>query len=288
MIESPQAPRIDQWLIRCQPRDSQVRVVDYAPRTETASDLATPIQIKKTDEESSSVGLSVDGSYGHAIRASGGFDRGEKSTNSIQFDRLAPVQAVTASGTINRGRGVYFKLRWTARQVLEGEKTFRLTFQVSPQWRGSLMDVSVVAQSERKALGTWERKPETIGSDEFVVAIYRQGDQQAAEHARALSLAEDTIREVAAEQRPPARSSSLPVMLRQVAMKLELEPDPHDLDWMQRLLLEQADPHLDREISKLPMPVRVAVLDYDDKRDAFYSICDQPCRRFLAAKPAVP
>jgi hypothetical protein len=286
MIESPEAPRIDQWLVRCQPRDSDVRIADYAPRTETSSDLASPIQVKQSEEESHSFGLSVDGAYGHAVRANSGLDRGKKNTSTLQFDKVAPMQVVTASGTINRGRGVYFKLRWTAEQILEGEKTFDLTLRVPPQWRGSLVDVSVVAHAERKSFGGWDRPSQTIGSANFVVAVYREGDHEAATSARALSDAEHVLRNIVAEQRGAFRGNSLPSMLRHVAMKLELEPGKPEQSWLERLLLERADPNLDQEIRKLPMPVRVAVLDYADVRNDFCAMNTGQSQRVLVARPA--
>jgi hypothetical protein len=287
MIESAELPQIDQWLLRCQPRDKGVRIADYAPRTETGSDLAGPIQVKKTNEENNGFGLSLDGSYGPVSHAHGGADHAKRKSSTLQFDRIAPEQAVTASGTINRGRGVYFKLRRTAQQVLEGEKTFELTLQVPDTWRGSLLDVSVVAQIERKTFAGWDRETKTIGWANFVVAVYRQGDREAAAVARALSDAEYALRETVIAHQPPTRVTSLPSMLRQVAMKLDLEPSEPDYDWLIRLLLNQADPHLDKEISRLPMPVRLAVLDYADVRDAFDAMGQSSSQRVIATKPPI-
>jgi hypothetical protein len=285
MIESPTVPRIDQWLVRCQPRDKAISIADYAPRTETSSDLATPIQVKRTEEKSNAMGLSIDGSYGHAAHGNAGTDMANKNTNTLQFDRVAPVQVVTASGTINRGRGVYFKLRWTAQQVLEGEKVFAVTLRVPSTWRGGLMDVSVIAQSERKKFG-WDNEPETIGAAEFVVAAYRQGDDEAEQRARELSDAEYALRSTALTHHVSSEVNSLPSMLRHIAMKFEFEPNEPDVSWVQRLLLETADPHLDKEISKLPMPVRVAVLDYVEVRDEFFTMNEEYSDRVTVAKPA--
>jgi hypothetical protein len=267
IIESPEVPRIDQWLIQCQPRGGAVSIIDYVPRTETASDLASPIQVKQTEESTNAVGLSVDGSYGHLV-GNAGADLSKKNINSVQFDRVAPQHAVTASGTINRGRGVYFKLRSTAQQILDGEKTLVITLGVPPAWRGSLIDVEVVAQSRRKSFG-WERDSKTIGSAQFVVAVYRQGDREAAAHAEALSDAELTLRHIAAER--DASAPNLPSVLRHLALKLDFDPAPA-ASWVQRLILNQADPRLDDEICELPMPIRIAVLDYVDLRDEFVMI----------------
>lgn len=267
IIESPDEPRIDQWLIQCQPRGGTVTIVDYAPRTETTSDLASPIQVKRTQESTNAVGLSVDGAYGHLV-GNAGADLSKKNINTVQFDRIAPQHAVTAAGTINRGRGVYFKLRSTALQILDGEKTFAITLAVPAGWRGSLIDVAVVAQSRPKKFG-WDRDPKTIGSAHFVVAAYRQGDREAAARAAALAEAELDLRHIAAEH--DASLPTLPSLLRQLAVKLDLEPEPAK-SWVQRLILNQADPRLDDEICELPMPIRIAILDYVDIRDDFVSL----------------
>ncbi len=277
MIASPESPPIDQWIVRCQPRDRSISIVDYAPRTETGSDVATPIQIKNISEKGSATGISMDGSYGHLARINAAADRSKKLTNSVQFDRVAPVQAVTASGTINFGRGVYFKLRWTAQQILEGEKTFRLSLRVPSEWRGSLMDVSVIAQGERKSFG-WDREIKTLGSANFVVALFKDHDTEAETIARSLAESEYALRILAAKHRvTEIDSHSLPSMLRHVANKLDFESDERpQQDWLQRLLTNGADPHLDKQISKLPMPIRIAVLDYVDHRNAFLTMEAQP------------
>jgi hypothetical protein len=290
MIESAEVPRIDQWLVRCEPRDSELSVFDYAPRTETASDLATPIQIKKIEERTNSIGVALDGSYGPIAHGNVGVDQSNKNIDSIQFERIAPVQAVSAAGTINRGHGVYFKLRWTAQQVLEGEKTFSITLRVPRLWRGGLMDVSVTAQAKRKSLG-WDNEPKTLGAANFVVGIYRQGDGAAANLVQSLADAEQQLRQIARQHAGRNEPKSLPSMLRQVAVKLDLESTSPNTDWMWRLLADHADPHIDKEISKLPMPIRIAVLDYVDVRDELALInhsqsSDPQDERVLVAKPA--
>lgn len=284
MIDTAEVPRIDQWLVRCQPRSRAMTIADYAPRTETSSDLVTPIQVKQTEEESSSVGIGVNGGYGHHVHGNAGLDHGTKNILSLQFDRVAPLHAVTASGTINRGQGVYFKLRWTAQQVLEGEKKFRITFRVPQAWRGGLLDVSVLAQTNRKSFAGWERDTLTLGSSNFVVACYRQGDREAAARARALSDAEFALRGVIIEHRQPKKLSSLPSMLRHVARKFESEPSAPTEGWLQRLLLNRADAHMDSEIRKLPIPIRVAILDYVDVRDDFLAIHRHPTHQLAQNK----
>jgi len=290
LIESPDLPPIKQWVVRCIPRDSVVSIADYAPRTETGSDLSTPIQVKKTKEESNSTGISINGSYSHLTRANLGADRENKSRDTIQFDRIAPMQAVTASGTIQRGKGVYFKLRWTAKQVLEGEKTFHLTMRVPENWRGGLMDVSVIAQAESNSMVPWERDFKTIGDAKFVVALYRFGDAKAESLAQTVSNAEHELRLLSHARQRSAEVNSLPSMLHLVATKLDLEPSRSQRRrkedrWIQRLLLGQTDPDFDKQIRKLPKPIRVAALEYIERRNEFTEMNSELPRSVIAAKP---
>jgi hypothetical protein len=287
MIETPEPLAVSQWVVRCVPRDQAIMIADYAPRTETGSEFATPIQVKQTAEESKSAGISVDAAYGHLARANLGSDHAKKNSDSVQFDRVAPLQVVTAAGTIQRGHGVYFKLRWTATQVLEGEKTFQITMRVPPGWRGGLVDVSVIAQSESKSLAPWDRDPKTIGSAEFVVAAYRSGDHEAEQLARSVSTAELTLRELADRAALRSRGKSLPGLLQQFATKLDLEPSRDQDQWVQRLVTGRADPYFDHRIKKLPMPIRVAVLDYIDRRDEFNRLTGDSDQSVIAAKPAL-
>ena len=276
MIDIPEVPRIDQWLVRCQPRGHVASIADYSPRTETDSDLASTIQVKQSEEKNNSLGIGVNGNYTHQLRANAGLDHATKNTNSLQFDRVAPLHAVTASGTINRGRGVYFKLRWTAKQILEGQKTFQLVLEVPNSWRAGLIDVSVLAQSEQKSFAGWDRDSKTLGSANFVVAVYREEDKQAAAQARKMANAEYDLRNLMIEQPPSKPVVSLPTILQHVAIKLELEPGPSNQRWLERLMLDEIDPCMDKEIRKLPMPFRLAVLNYAEAREDFAKLNLRP------------
>jgi len=281
-------PEIDRWIIRCVPRSTSWRVVDYAPRTETASEYASPIQVKKTDEQSSAFGMSSDAApvkvSGAFVGASGhmGFDRGEKHLESTQFDRHAPLHAVTAAGTIERGRGIYYKLRWTSTQVLEGEKEFQITFGVPQGFRSGLLDVSVIAIgkpaegnamseafSQIPVLGDDDEKMRPLGQAQFVVAVHAEGDPDAWRAAETLIETEQLLRAEAKKIHSTKPTHSLSTLIRHVASKLD--PDSVDIhsDWVDRLVLNHADPHTDSVIRRLPTPLRVLALDYCDARRSF-------------------
>ena len=90
--------------------------------------------------------------------------------------------------------------------------------------------------------------------------------------AHRLFEAETDLRIMARECTDSRADHLLKSLLRHVAMKLDVESGPPAISWVDRLLLNRADPHMDKDIQKLPMPVRVAVLDYVDRRDEFLAI----------------
>ncbi|WP_201767205.1 hypothetical protein, partial [Rhodopirellula sallentina] len=272
-------PEIDRWMIRCVPRDPSWRVVNYSPRTETASEYAGPIQVKRSDEDSQAFGMAVDVAHGAVANAHIGGDKGSKQSESVQFDRHAPLHAVTAAGTIERGRGVYYKLRWTSTQVLEGEKELKITFDVPAGFRSGLVDVSVVAFgrlpkknsvtdaiSQIPVLGEDRGAVRPLGEGHFVVAVHAEGDPVAWHAARDFAAAEIALRSQARSVRATSPARSLSTLLRHVAAKLDSDAVDVHSDWAERLIFANADPYTDPIIRRLPAEVRVVAIEYCDAR----------------------
>lgn len=266
LVVDANAPRVDQWIVRCQPRAPAMRIVDYFPRTEAASDIDGSIQIKSSQESSQSVGVGIDGHYAKAISGNIGTEAGSKQTETKTFNRVAPMQAVTVSGTYDRGRGVYFKLRSTAKQILEGEKVFRLTMNVPQDWCGGIIDVSVTADSSQRTFAGWDSRSKHSAATHFAVAAYRDGDREAAELAMQIADRERRLRRIHSQHAGSVPAPTLPSMLRHVAAKLDLDSPPQSSDWIERLIAGQIDPYIDSQISRLPMEVRVAVIEYHEAR----------------------
>jgi len=250
-------PPVDHLLVRCRMRDP-LPIVNYQPKTELQSDFAGPISVTNKDEKIDSFGLSLDGSV-HAIGAGRvGADDTRKQSDSTQFQRQAPMQAVVASGTTDRGHGVYFKYRWTAQQVLEGEKPIRITLAAPENWRGGLLDVSVTAVGHGQPLFGDDR-PRAVAKAEFVVAVYRQHDDRAAELARELARLDRKLATFAWEN----TAEAMPLVRWWQKVWPGESPRDTPAAWYTRLIRGGVDPYMDATIQSLPMPVRVTVLDYN-------------------------
>ncbi|QEF96507.1 hypothetical protein Mal15_05350 [Stieleria maiorica] len=258
-VASQDAPPIDHLLVRCRMRD-RLPVIDFAPKTELQSDFAGPISVTNKDEQSDSIGLNLDGVVPHVGAAHFGADESRKRSDSTEFQRQAPVQAVIASGTIDRGRGVYFKFRWTTQQVLEGEKLFRVSFAVPESWRGGLLEVSITAHGvDHSLFGSSKLRPRA--QQDFVVAVHQQGDLQAADIALRLAHLDRKLAAFA-RQHPKSGSNPISQLWRRV-----VPPDadePSESQWYQGITSNRLDPYTDQQIRSLPMQVRVAVLGYSN------------------------
>lgn len=258
--DSPQSiPPIDHLLVQCRLRD-RLPVVDYSPKTELQTNYSGAISITSKQEQTDSFGLNVNSNMPPFGAGHAGADDSRKLSDSTEFQRQAPLQAIIASGTIDRGRGVYFKLRWTTQQVLEGEKRFQLSFAVPDAWRGGLVDVEITANSvNRSIFGSQSLKP--IAQRTFVIAVYQQNDPQAAEIALRLAHLD---RELAAyaKKHPKSGSGGLSDLWRRILPDDDKDDSPKR--WYQGVTSDKIDPYMDRRIQSLPMNVRVAVLGYTE------------------------
>lgn len=287
LITSPTAPRIDQMLIEVDVLDAGVLVDDFSPRTQLASPLSGDIAVERTEEANKRLGFNVTGHYSEFLHGDIGGDLGEKQTENRKFQRVAPMEVVAASGTTNRGRGVFFKLRATPTQVLEGDKPFSIVLRIPATWRGGMLRVRATAQVVRRGLPGMGADPVTVGDDEFLVATFLAGDMEARRAAMDVAAAERQLRLVARDQDRAIRQRSTANVFHQVATALDLTPPRIAADWMQRTLFETVDPHHDAEIRRLPVDVRVAVLDYQEAKRTLRSLAASQSE-LVATRDATP
>lgn len=258
------------YRIQCTGHDS--RVVDYSPRTQLAETAIGGIRVEQSDEKSKSLGLGLKGSYMNLVDGNSGADVGSKICNKSTFEKVAPQEILSASGTIARGQGVYFKLRATAAQVLDGQKQFTITLQVPDHWRGDLLAVHLTANESVRSFATLDREAVHTSQARFQVAAFDQSDDIARRWAWQLAEAEQRLRKAADQYAGTIRERSLPTIFHHVAAALDvIQPRISD-DWLQRALYGAVDPYFDKQIRQLPVAVKVAVLDYVEAKSNFQGL----------------
>lgn len=268
-VASPSSPKIEQVVLEFELLDPNLMVDDYSPRTHAASPFAGDITIEQSSESNKHLGFNAAGSYSPNVRGDVGGDVGQKQIESRKYQRVAPLEIVAASGTLYRGKGVFFKLKATPTQVLEGDKAFKIFVRSPSQWRGGLIKVRARAQATRKGFPGMSDEVVTLGDQQFLVAVYRAGDSRSYQLANQLASAEENLRAAAVKHQRIIRKRSERNVFQAVAAKLDLTPELIPDDWLQQTLFGFVDPHADRAIRRLPVEVRVALLDFQEARSVF-------------------
>ena len=168
--------------------DNRMRVQSFAPGTQLTSQLAEDIVWSKTTEGTKTLGASLGGELPTPVGGliahvtptiSGGNTNCEKITEKQV--RLAPKFAVVASGTISQEHGVFFKLRTSPQDSLEGTHELTIRFIVPENWRGDAVRVCCQATGTEKVL--WMKQETTWAHTCSGVALYLAGDAKARQAA---------------------------------------------------------------------------------------------------------
>lgn len=164
--------------------DRRLRVYDFSPSTRLESALAGNIEWTKTTEAGHEFGVSLGGELPACIgdvvaNVTPSVSAGKTGRETIteKQTRVAPQQAVIASGTIDHEHGVFFTLRPSPQASLEGVHEFTVQFIVPRDWRGDAVRVSCRASGKQKVL--WMTQEKIWGEQASGVALYLAGDVEA-------------------------------------------------------------------------------------------------------------
>jgi hypothetical protein len=172
----------------------RMHVADYQPKTTLASEFAGNISVEQRNEATKSAGLTVSGVWNQLVKISGSGDVGSKESTATRYELLAPMEPVTASGTIFRGSGVYFKLRPSRQTSLEGSRVFSLILRAPSSWRGDYLHVHCEATGVRRGIVRSLDEPTQSGVRDFFVGLYLAGDREAKALAERMVRAEEVLR----------------------------------------------------------------------------------------------
>jgi hypothetical protein len=248
-----------QYMYRIESPDRSVQIVDFLPKTTLASDFAGNVGIEKKQENSKSLGLSLVGSYDHLAKISGGTDHSAKDTSIVRYELLPSMDLLAASGTIQRGCGVYFKLKPSPRTSLEGAKDFVIVMRVPRQWRGDYVHLRCEATGYRRSVVRPLDEPLNCGERDFIIALYAEGDELAKATAAQYVQTEAELRRTVALNRRDIYKRSYPTVAHEFGSLFSLvEPKIPDT-WLERLLLSAPPASPDEIDRNLPSDVRNAV-----------------------------
>lgn len=172
--------------------ERRLRVADFAPKTQVESPVTDAIQIIEKGEEATSldgsVAVQIAPLEGVHLTPSVGASKLKKQNLEWKYSRLPPKQLLLASGTTNRGHGVFFKLKPSSQASLEGQREFVCLFLVPKGWRGDYAYVDCTARPQNRTPWT---SPGDYGSKRVLVGLYLQGDAEAREAVERLAHAHE-------------------------------------------------------------------------------------------------
>ncbi|MEM9828818.1 MAG: hypothetical protein AAF958_19690 [Planctomycetota bacterium] len=260
------SPAAKRWLVQMKPRPGFGTVVDYLPKTSTAASVQGPIEVTTTREQNNAGGLSLDGGYGHLAAAHAGWDHGQKKIQTVNVKRLPRHQAVVSSGTFDRGTGVQFKLDATPQSPLEGERTFELTLEVGPDWVGGMLEIDITAEHPKRAAFPWMEDEVVLRRHSFSLAVADGNNALSVETARRLGEIEAQLWRASVgatgTKAADAKSKTKNRWWHDLFSWSDIRRQAPQSHWLHRLVRGQADPHLDAQIRKQPMPQRLLALEY--------------------------
>jgi len=250
---------LTEFFFRMTSPQQSFRIADYSPRTKLASDYNGGITIEKKQEDSKGVGLAVTGGWS-AAAATGRGDACTKNTLTTKYELVAPMESVTASGTIQDGYGVYFKVRRSKQDTLEGAKEYQVIFRVPQQWRGDILLVHCEARGIQHGIVHQLDEEVRCGFNQFPIALYLAGDEQAKRIAEQFAASNHRLRSTATLSQDEIKRRSYPTVLHELGGLLELAEPKIPPSWLEQMLSDGA-PGYEFE-NRLPAQVRSAASDY--------------------------
>jgi hypothetical protein len=183
------AAEIVDFLYELTSDDKRMRFQDYLPNTTLESTVADD-QIEVTDSSESAKATGAEAHVTYKVFALGGsHNQSSKKSQCNHYKQLAAKELVLASGTINREHGVFFRLRPSRSGSLEGAKEFTFLASVPVTWRGDLCAIACKARAKKTTF--LSSSVAEGGASRSTIGMYLAGDDEAAELAEQLHLAQE-------------------------------------------------------------------------------------------------
>lgn len=267
--------QIDELLFQVRSASGLTRVLDHWPKTQASSQVQGSIDVSTTNYEQQHFSLrALAGSPGTAA-ATGSLQRDAIETLERSYAEKPKLVTYLSSGTLNRGSGVFWQLRPSPEQSIEGDRDYWLLCEVSHDWKGDLFEVTAQASLKSASsrystshLGETGSSSCSTGMGRYRIAVYLAGDGQAYEQAERFVEYEQRLYQVADRHHEQIRKTQTPTPLHRLAQSLDLSEPAIPTHWLDYVLYEPNLTYIDDKTAQLPVDVRVAVLDYIDNKQA--------------------
>jgi hypothetical protein len=176
--------QIEELLVVFSSPQRRLRVVDFWPKTESVTDIAGPIERSETNDSTRSLEAGIKGALsggqaGLSGQITPSLSAGQTRHTAIKesYRKLPPKQLLLASGPLDGDASVFFKLKPSTQESLQGARLFSCVFAVPADWRGDWAHVTCLAKGQN----TRQLVPriEECGRASFYLGLHLEGDLDA-------------------------------------------------------------------------------------------------------------
>lgn len=205
LVRRGDANDLAELLYRVEATDRDMLVFDFAPKTTFAALAEGIVAVERDTDTKTSVKANASARYFPFAEGDAHFDRQLNEQTRLRYELPAPQEVVVTSGSIERRRGVFVKLRASRRGSLEGSKAIAVLFVVPQNWRGGVLKVAAEARSNVAGVLGKDGESVVCGSAAMPAGVYLSGDLAARDLVERVLKAEREWTFVEAEH---ARSKS--------------------------------------------------------------------------------
>ena len=259
---------VSEYIVEFRSPHQSMRVVDFWPRNEIYSNVLGSVQVETSTETKWDAKVNVSAGFEPFVRGNGGGGYQTSKATKEKFQRAPEAESLTSSGTLHRGFGVFFKFRPGPNPKLEGAQHVAFLAEVSPSWRADLMLVTMHALGKSSSSFGLN----SLGNTQLWTAIHQEGDSAAAAQARRFVTQEQSLRALAASKRKEIRRKSLPTVWHQIGAALDVVQPRIPENYMSHVIYGPRNQYFEGNAHRLPVDLRVAILDYWDEREALTNL----------------
>lgn len=256
---------VQEYIIEIDSPYQTLRVLDFWPKSELYSGIEGTVSVQRTQQSESSFNFNVSAAFEPIGRGAAQGEMHKQSSEQESFERKPPMQILSSSGTIRRGYGVFFKFRPGPYPVLEGVRELAILAEVPPGWRADMLQIYM------RAVGTTAHttRPQSLGESRLWMTTHREGDRAAAAAATRYVNQERALRSLAAASQSQVASHALPTFWHKLGASLDVIDPKIPRDYLAQVIFDSRNRYYDNpSTNRLPVDLRVAVLDYWDVRNA--------------------
>jgi hypothetical protein len=213
--------QVHEYIVEIDSPYQSMRMLDFWPKSEVYSEIEGNVSVESSQQHDRKLNFSVAGVYEPFGKGAIQGDMQSRSNVQERYQRKPAMQVVSASGTIQRGFGVFFKFRPGPLPVLEGVRDLAILAEVPPGWRADMLQIHL------RAVGTaaQQSRSQTLGEARLWITTHREGDQAAAAAATRYVTQERALRSLAASNQQRIDSKALPTIWHKLGASLDvIEP----------------------------------------------------------------